>query len=221
MEWQEAERIREELAERSRYKDMDLAILMANGEGIEKAAVAIGMKLELAKAIVMTPMFSRLLGRLRKEREQAVYSEDPDEGLESEARGNYLVMRQARDMGETMGLRLKAAQMLHEARPSVRRQKLEESTIKVVFAVEDTRRLLEGFAKATGRGMEEIEAEFKRVEEEGRVIEETPREAVEDVVRAREMEETRRAITVAGEAVEEVIEGGGSNLKEVGYEDAV
>lgn len=204
--WEVAEQARTELANRSRYKDMDLAILLANGSPLEEAAKAIGMRVEFAQAIFFTPMFSRLLATLRKEREESVYNPDPDEAVESEARGNFRTMREARDLGGSMGIRLKAAEMLHNARPSIRKQKLEESTLRVIFTVEDTQRLMEGYSKGTGRALQEVEVEFARLGEEERQAErEAQEEGIAGIEQAQEEkqeeEEVREAVQRSGRAI--------------------
>lgn len=165
IKWEDAQEREAALRERPRYKDLDLALLLANGMTLENAARQTDMTLDFAKAIAQTPLFRKLVGKLNKERELAIYSDDPDEAVESEARNNFLTMRIVRDSSDRDETRLKAAGMLHEARPSVRKQRLEENSVRIVFESETMDRLKSGLAAVTGKSQAAIEADFRRVPE--------------------------------------------------------
>lgn len=165
--YEEAERFMARVQARDRYKDKELALIIANGGSLEEAAVAVGMDQQVAWEVARTPLFIGLVQRLRKERELAVYSPDADEAVEAEAASNYWTLRQIRDNQTAADRdRLKAALALHEARPKIRREKREEAAIKVVVIDGEVKgRLMEGLAKATGMAPEEVEAEFSEERE--------------------------------------------------------
>jgi hypothetical protein len=164
--WEDAQEREAALRERPRYKDLDLALLLANGMSLEQAAKETGMTPEFARAIAETPLFRKLVAKLNKERETAIYSDDPDEGVEAEARNNFYTMRFVRDSSPTDATRLKAAQLLHEARPSVRKQRLEENSVRIVIESETMTRLKTGLSQVMGKSQAAIEAEFAQVEKD-------------------------------------------------------
>ena len=156
---------------RDRYKDKALALLVANGMALEEAARELGIDSKMALLIARSPLFNQLVEKLRKEREISVYADDPDEAVEAEARNNYWTLRQIRDNNSAKDSdRLKAVSLLHEARPSVRKQKVEDNVVKVVLDVEVINRIKEGMKKVSGQSLEleepAIEGEFKEIKEE-------------------------------------------------------
>jgi hypothetical protein len=143
--WEERREALAQYRVRDIYRDKELALLIANGQTVGEAATALGMKPDLAWAIAGAPTFKLLVERLRREREQTVYAENPDDMTESLARGNVWTLKQIRDNPTGRDAeKLKAALALHEMRPSVRKQRQEESDVRVVFEVEVMDRLKEG-----------------------------------------------------------------------------
>jgi hypothetical protein len=165
MRWEDAREAQAQYRIRDIYRDKELALLLANGQTLQEAAAALGMKEDLAWAIANAPTFKLLVDRLRGERERAVYAENPDEMTESLARGNVWTLKQIRDNPTGKDAeRLKAALALHEMRPSVRKQKQEENDIRVVFEVEVMDRLRDGLAKMAPAPAP-VEAEYREVKE--------------------------------------------------------
>jgi hypothetical protein len=158
-------KFKNEFLGRDVYKDKELAILLANGQKLSESAKALKMNFELAKAISKTPTFNVLLKRLRKEREELVYGDNPDMMSEAMARDNFWVLQQIRDDPTAEDRdRIRAATTLHEMRPSVRRGKMEENQVRVVFEGSTLERLQEGMKKIDGPTIE-LEGEFREVVE--------------------------------------------------------
>ena len=161
--FEDAQQVTARFQARDRYKDKELALLIANGDSLESAATALGMDPDFAWEIARTPLFTGLVKRLRENRERAVYAENPDEALEAEAESNFYTLRMIRDNAAKDADRIKAALSLNEARPSVRKAKQEEAQIKIVIESGERERLIEGMAKLKGEEREAIEAQFQEI----------------------------------------------------------